>query len=107
MAVQPHIRWMIKADMHQVLDIEQLCFSHPWNDADFLKVMRTRNNIGMVAVNHHDRVLGYMIYELHMRFIRLPNIAVHPLFYRHGIGSAMVEKLRGKLSVNRRRRLAT
>jgi ribosomal-protein-alanine N-acetyltransferase len=102
----PHIRWMIRKDFPDVMHIEQLSFPNPWSEDDFLQCLRTRNCIGMVAENHHGRILGYMIYELHMRRLHLLNIAVHQPFQKHGVGSCMIEKLIGKLG-ERRERLTT
>jgi len=101
----PHIRWMIRKDMHEVLHIEQSSFPHPWSECDFLHCLRQRNYIGMIAENHHGRILGYMIYELHMRRLHLLSLAVYPPFRKHGVGSCMVEKLIGKLNPDRRTRL--
>jgi ribosomal-protein-alanine N-acetyltransferase len=97
----PHIRYMIRKDMHEVLHIEQSSFPHPWAECDFIHCLRQRNCIGMVAENHHGRILGYMIYELHMRRLHLLNLAVYQPFQKHGVGSCMIEKLIGKLGERR------
>jgi ribosomal-protein-alanine N-acetyltransferase len=102
----PHIRWMIRKDMHEVLHIEQSSFPNPWSEDDFIQRLRNRSCIGMVAENHHGRILGYMIYELHSRHLHLLNLAVYPPFRKHGVGSCMIEKLIGKLG-ERRTRLTT
>ena len=99
-----HIRWMIRRDMPQVLSIEMACFGSPWNEEDFIKCLRQRNCIGMVA-EADEEVIGFMIYELHKKRLDLLDFAVHPLHHRKGVGTAMIEKLRGKLSFERRRRL--
>jgi [ribosomal protein S18]-alanine N-acetyltransferase len=107
--MQPHIRWMIRKDMPEVQHIENLCFEFPWSRTNFMDSLRTRNVIGMVAVDdQHDRVLGYMIYEFHKNRLHVLNFAVDPLWRRHGIGTAMIEKLRSKLNsclLNRRNRI--
>ena len=43
------IRWMIRRDMPEVLDIERLSFEFAWTEEDFLCCLRQRNCIGMVA----------------------------------------------------------
>lgn len=102
---EPHIRWMIRSDMHSVLHIEGLCFEFRWSEDDFIRNLRQRNCIGMVAVNHHERVMGFMVYELHKNRLHILNFAVDPVFNRRGIGSAMIEKLRAKLHPERRSRI--
>jgi ribosomal-protein-alanine N-acetyltransferase len=102
--VRVHIRWMIRRDMPEVLDIERDSFEFPWLEEDFIRCLRQRNCIGMVA-EHEDRVVGFMIYELHKTRIHVLNFAVAPEFRRRGAGSQMVAKLIGKLSAQRRTRV--
>jgi ribosomal-protein-alanine N-acetyltransferase len=102
--IRAHIRWMIRRDMPEVLQAEQLSFEHAWTEEDFLRCLRQRNCIGMVA-EQGERVVGFMIYELHKARLHILNFAVHPRFRRCGIGSQMVAKLIGKLSSHRRTRI--
>jgi ribosomal-protein-alanine N-acetyltransferase len=99
-----HIRWMIRRDMQEVLAIENESFEFPWCEDDFLRCLRQRNCIGMVA-DQDDRVAGFMIYELHKSRLHILNFAVGTRARRQGIGSQMVEKLVGKLSTQRRSRI--
>jgi ribosomal-protein-alanine N-acetyltransferase len=95
------IRWLIRRDMPEVLQIEQASFQSPWNDEDFLCCLRQRNCIGMVA-EYEQRIVGYMIYELHKTRLHILNFAVAPEFRRAGIGGQMVLRLIDKLSQQRR-----
>lgn len=99
-----HIRWMIRRDMPEVLAIEQTSYEYPWCEEEFLRVLRQRNCIGMVA-EYGDRVVGFMIYELHKAKLQVLNFAVTPEFRRQGVGHQMVAKLVGKLSNQRRTRI--
>ena len=64
-----HIRWMIRRDMPEVLDIENRSFEFSWTEEDFIRCLRQRNCIGMVA-EHDDRVgdvrtpSTYLIYSI-------------------------------------------
>ena len=102
--VRVHIRWMIRRDMPEVLAIEHASFDFPWGEEEFLRVLRQRNCIGMVA-EHGERVVGFMIYELHKNSLDVLDFAVHPELRRQGIGHQMVVKLVGKLSSHRRTRI--
>ena len=102
--VRVHIRWMIRRDMPEVLQTEQLSFEYAWTEEDFLRCLRQRNCIGMVA-EHGEKVVGFMIYELHKSKLHVLNFAVHPTFRRQGVGQQMVAKLIGKLSSHRRTRI--
>jgi len=99
-----HIRWMIRRDMSEVLEIERQSFEFPWSEEDFLRCLRQRNCIGMVA-EHEDRLAGFMIYELHRARLHVLNFAVSRELRRHRIGAQMVFKLMSKLSSQRRTRI--
>ena len=96
-----HIRWMIRRDMPEVLEIEQSSFEFPWTEEDFIRCLRQRNCIGMVA-EYDEKVVGFMIYELHRDQLHVLNFSVGPEVRRRGIGSQMIAKLVGKLSQQRR-----
>lgn len=93
------VRWMLRADMKEVLDIENRSFDYPWSEADFINYLRQRNCMGMVA-DCGDKISGYMIYELHKTRLHLLNFAVDYDFRRCRVGSAMVQKLINKLHIN-------
>ncbi|MFT5523451.1 MAG: ribosomal-protein-alanine N-acetyltransferase [Pirellulaceae bacterium] len=99
-----HIRWMIRRDMPEVLGIEDQSFEFPWSEDDFIRCLRQRNCIGMVA-EHEERVVGFMIYELHKNRLHILNFAVNEQFRRKNVGVQMVGKLIGKLSHQRRNRV--
>lgn len=104
-AIRPvHIRWMIRRDMPEILAIESASFTEPWNQDDFEEALRWRNTIGMVA-EHDERIVGYMVYRLMPKRIRLFNMAVHPDHRRRDIGFQMVAKLVGKLGSGKRNRI--
>ena len=99
-----HIRWMIRRDMPEVLQIEQQSCEFGWTEEDFLRCLRQRNCIGMVA-EHGEKVVGFMIYELHKAKLHIMNFAVHAAWRRRAVGSQMVQKLVSKLTSHRRTRI--
>ena len=99
-----HVRWMIRRDMREVLDVEREAFEVPWSDEDFTRCLRQRNCIGMVAESG-DSVVAFMIYELHRSRLHVLNFAVARSHRRLGVGTRMMEKLVGKLSPERRSRI--
>ncbi len=99
-----HIRWMIRRDMPEVLNIEAQSFEFPWSEDDFIRCLRQRNCIGMVA-ECDEQVVGFMIYELNRNLLHVLNFAVRSDFRRRGLGSQMLDKLVGKLSQQRRNRI--
>lgn len=99
-----HIRWMIRRDMPEVQAIENASFDSPWSGYEFIRSLRNRNCICMVAETG-EKIVGYMIYELHRNRLEILNLAVHGEHRRSGVGSSMIAKLYGKLSTQRRTRI--
>src|SRR5437667_4203591 len=102
--VRVHIRWMIRRDMPELLQAEQESFEFTWTEEDFLRCLRQRNCIGMVA-ERGEKVVGFMIYELHKSKLHILNFAVAPSCRRQAVGSQMVAKLISKLSSHRRTKI--
>ncbi len=102
--VSVDVRWLLRHDLPEVLAIERASFEFPWLKEDFIRCLRQRNCLGMVA-EHEDRVVGFMIYELSKTRIDLLNFAVAPAWRRRGVGTQMIAKLLGKLSPQRRARV--
>lgn len=120
--MRAHVRFMIRRDMSEVLAIENQSFEFPWSQCDFTRCLQQRNCIGMVAEArvllpdphilspngvYGDRVLGYMLYELHKSRLHLLNLAVVPEYVGRKIGAQMVLRLIDKLSPSRRVRIVT
>ena len=103
-ALKVHIRWMIRRDMPEVLAIENESFEFPWCEEDFLRCLRQRNCIGMVA-EHDERVVGFMIYELHKSRLHILNFAVARDSAAAPPALRWCRKLIGKLSGQRRNRI--
>lgn len=103
--MKTHVRWMIRADIPAVLDIESRSFQHPWSEEEFIRVLRKPNCIGMVIEDESETVRGYMIYELHKNRFHLLSLAVHPDHWRKGFARRMIKTLAGRLTCNRRTRI--
>lgn len=102
--VRVQIRWLIRRDMPEVLEIERESFEFAWTEEEFLCCLRQRNCIGMVAELDHQ-IVGFMIYELHKSRLRILNFAVAPSARRLNVGSQMVGRLIDKLSQQRRKEI--
>lgn len=103
---QPPVRWMIRRDMAEVLKIERRCFEHPWDEADFTRVLKQRNCIGMtIEVPRLAVIAGFIIYELHKNHLRLLDFAIAPHLQRQGYGRRLFRKICSKLVPDRRSRL--
>jgi ribosomal-protein-alanine N-acetyltransferase len=99
-----HIRWTIRRDMPEVLAIENAVYEYPWGEDDFVRCLRQRNCIGLVA-EHNEQVVGFVIYELHKSRLHMLNMAVHPAYQRKGVGTQLIQALLKKLHPDRRSRI--
>lgn len=100
------IEWVIRDDMPQVLEIENRSFHHPWKVDEFVRLLKKRNCIALAAKDEERGVVyGYMLHRLSKRYIMLERMAVAPAMRRHGVGTALIDKLKRKLSRDRRNRL--
>lgn len=94
-------RWMIKADIREAIAIEDEMNESPWSEDYLMEILRQREVIGMVSPIG-ERIAGFMIYKLHPKKIELLRMAVGSDCLRIGVGTAMVAKLKSKLSTGRR-----
>ncbi len=99
-----HIRWMIRRDMDEVLEIERENNEESWSEKDYIRCLRQRNCIGMVA-EFDDTVVGAMIYELHKKQIHVLRFNVALKHHGKTVGVQLVNKLKGKLSSERRQKI--
>jgi len=101
------IRWLIRSDLPEVIEIENRSFPIPWTEDEFIKCISQRNCIACVAESKQSGVIfGYMVYELQKHTINLANVAVAPEVRRSGVGFAMVQRLIDKLTQQRRQAIA-
>ncbi len=97
-SIRVHIRWKIRRDMGEVLDIEKQSSDHPWLEDDMLHFLREKNShIGQVA-EAGEKVVGFMLYELHKYKMQLVKLAVHPEYRRQGVGTQLINKLKSKIA---------
>lgn len=104
------IRWMIRRDLAEVLEIEWLCFRFPWGERDFIRSLRHTRTIGLV-MEESGAVVAYALYELGDPYDleRSPpcitNLAVIPRLHDRGLGRRLVEDISRRLLRNKRDRL--
>ena len=79
------LRWMIKADLPEVMEIEQLSQEYPSTQEQFIAALQQKTCVGLAA-KCNDHVCGFVIYELCKSSLRLHALAVHPSCWRRGIG---------------------
>ena len=85
----------------QVIEIENLCFSEPWRECDFTRLIDNPNSACLVAM-HRDRVIGYSCCWIVIESAELGNIAVHTDYQCRSVGSRLLKKT---IQLCRRRRV--
>jgi ribosomal-protein-alanine N-acetyltransferase len=95
---------MIRIDMLAVVEIENESFATPWSEEEFIRCLRERNCIGMVA-EQDDQILGFMVYELHKNRLHILDFAVRKGCRKQGVGRRLFDKLIQKLRPTGRSRV--
>lgn len=96
------IRWLIRRDLDEIIEIEEDSFEYPWNKNDFVESLRKSNTIGFVA-EQNEIIIGYLIYALNKNNIEILNLAVKRDFRRNKVGTSLINKVKSKLIGNRNR----
>lgn len=87
------IRNMSLADLDQVMVMEKLCFTLPWPRGAFEGEL-TQNGMARYLVAEIDgQIAGYAGIWLIFDEGHITNIAVHPDFQRHGVASALLQRV--------------
>ena len=87
--VKPDVRFAVKADLPQIVEIEALSFGSPWTRADFIWTLRYKCNSAIV-VEMCDTPVAYAVLHKGRWII---NLAVAPHLRRRGIGRLLIERL--------------
>ena len=87
------IRQAEEKDIHQIAEIDKLCFSTPWSEDSFTQEI-TSNDIALYIVAViDDFIVGYAGLWLIVDEGHITNVAVHPDFRRRKIAKALVQVL--------------
>ena len=87
---EPHFRIMARADLAEVMAIENVSFPTPWTEAMVMRELETPHSLHRVA-ERDGHVAGYMISWLTPPEAMIMSVAVHPDLRGQGIGRALLE----------------
>lgn len=97
------IRWLVRRDIPAVVAIERVAFGESaWHAEEFSRCLKQKHCIGLVA-EHAERIVGFMIYELHQTRLHLLSMAVESHVRRCGVGRRLLQVLIGRLTSERLR----
>lgn len=83
---------MNESHIHQIAELEKVCFSDPWSVNAMAYELRNPLSTWFVAMDG-EVVAGYVGSQTVMGEADMMNLAVAPDYRRKGIGQALVEKL--------------
>ena len=89
---QLEIRRLTYADLPQVIAIERRAFPTPWSLAMFVLELSKPSGICLAAVLR-GRIVAYLVCSRYDTVWHLMNVAVEPSRQRHGIASALLDRL--------------
>ena len=82
------IRNVVKSDLSEIVDIENLSFSVPWPRFMFKSHL---GSPGFVLYEQDGIIKGYVIVDIIDSRVHLGSIAVHPKYVRCGIGTKLLD----------------
>jgi len=85
-------RKMSFKDIRAVHEIEGESFPSPWRARTFFARLLLPDHYGYVAAAD-DRVVGYVVYRVHMRTVHLQKIAVTKAYRRRGIATHLMQMM--------------
>jgi ribosomal-protein-alanine N-acetyltransferase len=86
------IRQLAYADLPQVIAIERRAFPTPWSLAMFVLELSKPSGICLAALEDGE-IVGYLVCSRYDTVWHLMNVAVDPVRQRHGIATALLERL--------------
>lgn len=101
------MRWLLRRDIDEILEIEKSCFPNPWCENDFVLCLRKETCIGVVLEDLSKNMVGYSVYEFNQNSIDVLNFAINPHQQKKGYGSHMLNSLKNRLEKKRRKFLST
>ncbi len=74
-------------DLKEIFEIERMSFPNPWPEEIFYSFT---GHPGFVVHQTDKQITGYLIVFVVNSYAHLANIAVHPRYRGHGIGSVLI-----------------
>lgn len=93
------IKKMTAAHVHQVAQLESLCFQDPWSERSVSGELDNPLSLWLVC-EENGEVCGYIGSQTVMGETDMMNVAVHPDYRRQGIAELLILELIQKLKEN-------
>lgn len=101
LGIDVQTRFMANIDFDRVIEINQDC-GYAWDVDDLYNEWKSKQGVGIVAVDYDDFPLGFCVYNLNdKQHYEVKHMAVDKNFRRVGIGTAMINRMKEKLNDRR------
>ena len=97
------LRRLDQRDLPAVEEIERASYPTPWSRAMFAAELRKQSSLALGAFGDEDRLVGYAFVSRYVDAWHVMNVAVAPDYRRHGIATALLERLFEVTSADPRR----
>lgn len=96
-------RFMANHDFDRVIEIDHTSGgNYSWEPDDLYNEWKSRNGVGIVAVDSDDFTLGFCVYNLNDKeCYEIKHMVVDKAFQRSGIGTSLINRMKDKLNNNR------
>jgi len=84
----PHIRQMREGDLHKVMEIEPVIYTHPWTHGNFLDSIRAGYDCRVVEVA--GELVGYGVQMIGVRESHLLNLSIAEQWQGLGYGRLLL-----------------
>lgn len=95
------IRWIIRADLEELVAIENEVQTSPFSNKEIIKTLRDRNCVGKL-IYFRGEIGGFIIYTLEKDTIQVLRLTVKGEYQGEGLGTRLVSDLKHKLSKYKR-----
>lgn len=86
-------------DLPEIIAIEQLCFSDPWSSNSLLDEINLPRSCCLV-IRENQAMVGYAMLRQILNEGHIMNIAIHPEYQNHGIGTLLMGELLKQADTN-------
>lgn len=104
------IRWMQTKDLDSVTSIELKNNEFYITKEELISLLRKRSIVAIAAIYNEkeidEKVVGFIVYEVMNRRIQILDMSVHYQYQLKGIGTALIQALKDKLSFKKRTKLS-
>lgn len=95
--IEIDFRWVIRRDLPAMVAIEAESFRQewqnlPWNEGDFLRFLKERKNIGLLAVRK-EVAIGFILYALVKSHVAIVKLAIGIDHWPDGVINQMLQAI--------------